>query len=88
MRWLQEARQPQPSTVSRRLSVVIGYRTCVIDGILDHSPADYVRRPTVPPESPTQGLSPRAIGILGEDPQSHLLAHDVLRGPSQGRPRP
>jgi hypothetical protein len=58
VRWLQEARQLQPSTVSRRLSVVIGfYRTCVIDAILDHSPADYVRRPTVPPESPTLGLS-------------------------------
>jgi integrase/recombinase XerD len=58
VRWLQEARRLQPSTVSRRLSVVIGfYRTCVIDGVLEHSPADYVRRPTVPPESPTLGLS-------------------------------
>ena len=47
-----------PSTVSRRLSVVTGfYRTCVIDGVLDHSPADHVRRPHVPPESPTLGLS-------------------------------
>jgi integrase len=37
---------------------VIGfYRTCVIDGIMSHSPADYVRRPAVPPESPTLGLS-------------------------------
>jgi len=44
--------------VSRRLNVVAGfYRTCVIDGLLEHSPADYVRRPTVPPESPTLGLS-------------------------------
>jgi hypothetical protein len=47
----------QPSTVSRRLSVVVGfYRVCVIDAILEHSPADYVRRPTVPAESPTLGL--------------------------------
>jgi hypothetical protein len=46
------------STVSRRLSVVGGfYRTCVSDGILDHSPADYVRRPPVPQESPTFGLT-------------------------------
>jgi site-specific recombinase XerD len=46
------------STVSRRLSVVAGfYRICVIDQILTHSPADYVRRPVVPPESPTLGLS-------------------------------
>src|SRR5947207_11773445 len=58
VRWLQEARRFKPSTVSRRLSVVIGfYRTCVIDAVLDHSPAEYVRRPSVPPESPTLGLS-------------------------------
>src|SRR3954447_25204255 len=57
VRWLQDVRRYQPSTVSRRLSVVIGfYCVCVIDAILDHSPADYVRRPTVPPESPTLGL--------------------------------
>jgi integrase/recombinase XerD len=58
VRWLQEIRRFRPSTVSRRLSVVAGfYRTCVIDGILEHSPADHVRRPNVPPESPTLGLS-------------------------------
>ena len=50
LRWMQEVRRYKPSTVSRRLSVVAGfYRTCVIDGILEHSPADYVRRPHVPP---------------------------------------
>jgi hypothetical protein len=39
------------------LSVVVGfYRVCVIDQILAHSPADYVRRPPVPTESPTLGL--------------------------------
>ncbi|WP_405146993.1 tyrosine-type recombinase/integrase [Sphaerisporangium sp. NBC_01403] len=58
VRWLQEIRRFRPSTVSRRLSVVAGfYRTCVIDGVLEHSPADHVRRPNVPPESPTLGLS-------------------------------
>lgn len=58
LRWLQEMRRLKPSTVSRRLSVLATfYRTCVIDGILDHSPAEYVRRPHVPPESPTLGLS-------------------------------
>jgi integrase/recombinase XerD len=41
VRWLQDVRRYQPSTVSRRLSVVVGfYRVCVIDAILDHSPAD------------------------------------------------
>jgi integrase/recombinase XerD len=58
LRWLQDVRRFKPSTVSRRLSVVAGfYRTCVIDGVLEHSPADYVRRPSVPPESPTLGLT-------------------------------
>jgi hypothetical protein len=58
LRWLQDERRYQPSTVSRRLSVVVGfYRVCVIDQILAHSPADYVRRPTVPAESPTLGLA-------------------------------
>ena len=51
-------RRPKPSTVSRRLSVLATfYRTCVIDGVLEHAPAEYVRRPHVPPESPTLGLS-------------------------------
>ena len=58
VRWLQEVRRYRPSTVSRRVSVVAGlYRTCVIDGALEHSPAEYVRRPNVPPESPTLGLT-------------------------------
>ncbi|TYC20312.1 tyrosine-type recombinase/integrase [Micromonospora sp. MP36] len=56
VRWLQDVRRYQPSTVSRRLSVVVGFYICVIDAILEHSPADYVRRPTVPAESPTLGL--------------------------------
>ncbi|MFZ2012464.1 MAG: tyrosine-type recombinase/integrase [Nocardioides sp.] len=58
LRWMQEARGFAPSTVSRRLSVVAGfYRTCVIDSLLEHSPVEHVRRPHVPTESPTLGLS-------------------------------
>jgi len=58
VRWLQEVRRLRPSTVSRRMSVVAGfYRTCVIDGALEHSPAEYVRRPNVAAESPTLGLT-------------------------------
>jgi integrase/recombinase XerD len=46
VRWMQEIRHFKPSTVSRRFSVVAGfYRTAVIDAVLDHSPADHVRRP-------------------------------------------
>ncbi|WP_337061779.1 tyrosine-type recombinase/integrase [Kineococcus sp. G2] len=58
VRWMQETQRFAASTVSRRMSVVAGfYRTCVIDAVLEHPPADYVRRPNVPPESPTLGLS-------------------------------
>lgn len=58
VRWMQEVRRFKPSTVSRRTSVVAGfYRTCVIDGVLEHPPAEYVRRPAVPAESPTLGLT-------------------------------
>jgi integrase/recombinase XerD len=40
------------------LSVTAGfYRTCVVDGLLGHSPAEHVRRPVVPPESPTLGFT-------------------------------
>jgi len=54
IRWMQELRRFKPSTVSRRFSVVAGfYRTCVIDGLMQHSPAEHVRRPAVPAESPT-----------------------------------
>jgi integrase/recombinase XerD len=53
-----KTRHFKPSTVSRRFSVVAGfYRTCVIDGLLDHSPAEHVRRPAVPAESPTLGFT-------------------------------
>jgi len=41
LRWLQDVRRYQPSTVSRRLSVVVGlYRAGVIDQVLPYSPAD------------------------------------------------
>jgi integrase len=58
IRWMQEVRRFKPSTVSRRFSVTAGfYRTCVIDGVLEHSPAEYVRRPAVSAESPTLGFT-------------------------------
>jgi len=58
IRWMQEIRRFRPSTVSRRFSVAAGfYRTCVLDGILEHSPAEHVRRPSVPAESPTLGFT-------------------------------
>jgi integrase len=39
-------------------SVAAGfYRTCVIDAVLEHSPAEHVRRPNAPPKSPTLGFT-------------------------------
>ena len=39
IRWMQETCRFKPSTISRRFSVAAGFcRTCVIDGVLDHSP--------------------------------------------------
>jgi integrase/recombinase XerD len=58
VRWTRETRRFKPSTISRRFSVTAGfYRTCAIDGVLQHSPAEHVRRPTVPAESPTLGFT-------------------------------
>jgi len=42
IRWMQEIRWFKPSTVSRRFSVTAGfYRTCVLDGVMQHSPAEH-----------------------------------------------
>jgi integrase/recombinase XerD len=58
IRWMQEIRRFKPSTVSRRFSVTAGfYRTCVLDSLIEHSPAEHVRRPAVPAESPTLGFT-------------------------------
>jgi hypothetical protein len=58
IRWMQEVRRFKPSTVSRRFSVVAGScRACVIDAVLEHSPAEHVRRPPVSAESPTLGFT-------------------------------
>jgi hypothetical protein len=58
IRWMQETRRFKPSTISRRFSVTAGfYRTCAIDGVLEHSPAEHVRRPKVSAESPILGFT-------------------------------
>jgi integrase/recombinase XerD len=55
---MQEIRRFKPSTMSRRFSVTAGfYRTCAIDAVIEHSPAEHVRRPAVPAESPTLGFT-------------------------------
>jgi hypothetical protein len=75
IRWMQEIRRFKPSTVSRRFSVTAGfYRTCVIHGIMEHSPAEHVRRPAVPAESPTLGFT-------------HLQFEALLTAARNRRPR-
>ena len=55
---MQETRRFKPSTISRRFSVTAGfYRTCAIDGVLEHSPAEHARRPAVAALSPTLGFT-------------------------------
>ena len=62
---MQETRRYKPSTVSRRTSVLAGfYRTCVIDGVLEHSRAE-----SVPPAHRSG-----RVGALGEE-----HGHRVLR---------
>ncbi len=93
VRWMQEIRRFKPSTVSRRLSVMTGfYRTCVIDGVLSSSPAKHVRRPNVPPESPTLGLTHLQFEAiltaarLSTNPNDFALVAIPRRPPSH-RPR-
>jgi site-specific recombinase XerD len=81
---MQEARRLKPSTVSRRTSVVAGFhRTCVIDGVLEHYPAEHLRRPRVPPESPTLGLThlqfDRLVGPILRTGGSRMDRHAATR---------
>ena len=65
VRWMEEQRHYAPATTARRLSTVAGYyRFAVIDGYLDRSPAEYVRRPHVPEESQVLGLDRMQLGAL------------------------
>ena len=65
VRWLEEDRHLAPATVARRLSTVIGFYRCLaIDGRLEKSPADYVRRPRVSPDSQALGMDRMQLGAL------------------------
>ena len=56
VRWMQQVRRLKPATVSRRVSVVAGFsRTCVIDGVPAHSPAEHLHRPHVSSDSLPSG---------------------------------
>lgn len=60
-----EERGLAPATIGRRLSTVSGfYRFAVIDGTIEHSPAEYVRRPKIDSESATLGLDRMELGAF------------------------
>ena len=68
------------ATIGRRLSTVAGfYRFAVIDGVLEHSPAEYVRRPKIDTESTTLGRDRMELGAFiaqgaAAGPTDHALA--------------
>ena len=65
VRWMEEDRGYAPATTARRLSTVAGfYRFAAIDGYIERSPAEYVRRPRVPEESQVLGLDRMQLGAL------------------------
>jgi integrase len=62
---MEEIRGLAKATVGRRLSTLAGfYRVAVIDGHLDHSPLEFVRRPKISDESPTLGLDRMELGAF------------------------
>ncbi|MCA1824457.1 MAG: tyrosine-type recombinase/integrase [Frankia sp.] len=77
-RSLEEAGR-SPATVARRLSTLAGfYKYAVVEGFLDRSPADHVRRPRVSDESPRLGLDRVELGLLlgaaaASSPRDHAL---------------
>ncbi len=77
IRWMQETCRFKPSTISRRFSVTAGfYRTCVIDAVLEHSPAEHVRRPNIPPESSTLGFTHLQFEALLTGPRESVNDYD------------
>jgi site-specific recombinase XerD len=68
------------ATIGRRLSTVVGfYRMAVLDGYLEHSPAEYVRRPKIDTESATLGLDRTELSAFvaqaaAGSPTDHALA--------------
>lgn len=79
LRKLDEVDQLKNSTMAGKMNAVAGmYRFAVIDGFLPASPAEYVRRPTVPRYSTTQSLSRAELSTIIDlakqsGPRDHAL---------------
>ena len=77
-----DARSPAVQAL-HRVPAILGhrrfYRICVFDGILEHSPAEHVRRPPVPAESPTLGYThPQFEALLTAARQSPVSCDFAL----------
>jgi len=73
-----EARRLAASTIDRRLSTVCGYyRFAHIDGRITANPAQYVRRPTVPP-SEGHGMDRGELGTFLFTAERFDRAHAAL----------
>jgi hypothetical protein len=81
---MQEVRRFKTSTVSRGFSVVAGfYRTAVIDGVLEHSPAEHapgVRGKRIG-DGDGDGLSTPQSGHAGVGTLVDTARHGEIRGP-------
>ena len=85
LRWMQEIRPVKPSTVSRRFSVTAGfYRTRASDDTRAHSPAEHLRRPAVPAESPAPGLTHVPFEARAPRPASPPILATSPRWPCPG----
>lgn len=91
--WMRELEQRglKPATINGRLNTVIGfYRFAKLDGYLVDNPADHVRRPKVPKQSSTLGLTRAELlhcldVARATDPQDHALwCVLALNGPRIG----
>lgn len=80
VRWMTETAGYARATTARRLGTVCGfYRFLVIDGLLPSSPAEYVRRPRRPEESPTLGLTHLQFeALLAASRQSGPTEHVLI----------
>lgn len=79
-RWLEQTRGNSPSTVAQRLNALAGFfKYAFLDGRIPHDPMAHVRRPVVPWESTTNGLSrPEFADVLAAAEAHSERAHALV----------
>lgn len=80
MRELEEVKGLKLSTINGKITAVGGlYRCAVLDGLLPASPAQWVKRPSVPRMSTTNGLTrPEALKMMELAKQSSVQDHAIM----------